>query len=363
MLKKISLIGVGLALCASAMAQTAAPTTSTSYSVAPTVVAGGCTITGASVFNYNPSTNTLTLVNGVDSCSTSTPGNQTASVQISINPTNYTLGSNAAAPVVSWTNQTPAATVTCSLNPTNGFTVSTSSNTANSGTFTLSTPTTAGTFNFAPVCTTSTSGFNTAVSVNGTASLTVVNGNNNTPGCSATQMSTALGNTTLQRQCSGLVYFQPTGANNAAGPLTDLGALLGNKTFPNYLYTGTSPTFQIQAGYYVALAFTPNATGYVQFAANTSYGIGGTISLSTSPGGITPGAPGVICSLSYGGLNSLYMSTQSGNCRVSLGQTYYVNLAGVDGGGGNACNPDSAGNISTSCGSAWISYTLYARSL
>lgn len=358
MFKKSFLGGAALVLASSAFAQTV-PSTSTTYSTAPTINVGstGCVITGASVFNYNPSSNTLTLVNGVDSCNTSTGGgNLTASVTISISPSSYTLGSGSAAPVITWTNQTPAATVSCSLTPGNGFTVA--SSTAN--TFTLSTPTTAGTYSFTPTCTTSTSGYNAAVSVSGSATLTVVS-SSPTTGCDASQLSTAIvaNGRTLQRQCTGVVYMQPT-TTSYSGALTDLGTVLGNKTFPNYSYVGSTPTFTIQSGYYVSLAFTPTTTGYIQFVANSSYGDGGTISLSTVPGGITKGASGVICALANNGLNSLYAGTATGTaCKVTVGQTYYINFADVDISGNSLCNNSG----SNTCTSAYVSYTLYAKAL
>ena len=352
MLKKICLTLAALLPATLAFAQ--APSTSTTYSTAPTIIVGNttCTISGATVLNYDPNSNTLTLVNGLDSCSPGSGGPLTASVSVSISPTNYTIGSGAAAPVVSWTNQTPAATVTCSLNPTNGFTVA--SSTAN--TFTLSTPATAGTYQFTPTCTTSTQGYNTAVSVTGSTSLTVAGGNQPPPGCNASQTSTSLGGKTFQRQCTGVVTMYPSGAG-WVGALTDMSTVFGNKPFPSYLYSGQAPTFFIDSGYYVSLAFTPAASGLIKFTANNSYGDGGTISLSTSPGGLTAGTPGVICAATYGGLNSLLASTSSGSCMVTMGQTYYINFADTNSNGDYLCFGGSTGN----CSQSRVSYSFTAR--
>lgn len=355
MLKKLFLIGAALPLSMTAFAQSA-PTSSTTYSTAPNITVGstGCTITGATVFNYNPSTNTLTLVNGQDSCKSGDPQLLTASVSVSISPTSYTLGSNAAAPVITWSNQTPAATVSCSLTPNNGFTVASST----ASTWTLSTPTTAGTYNFVPTCTTNTAGYNTAVTVSNIASLTVVSNTPPPPGCNASQLSTAINGKTFQRQCSGTVYMLPyqTTYSNA---LTDLGVVLGNKQFPSYSYTGQSPTYVIDSGYYVSLQFTPQVAGQFKLTANASYGDGGTVSLSTTPGAFGIGTPNVICSLNYGPLNSLIISTnQGGSCPVTLGQTYYLNLADTDSSGLQLCFGAPAG----SCQSSFVSYQLTARS-
>jgi len=353
MLNKLFLASAAMLLVSSAFAQTPA-TTTTTYSTPPTIVAGGCTITGATVFHYDPATNTITLDNATDSCNTgTTPPPPTASVSISISPTSYTLGSSAAPPVVSVTNNTPAAAVTCTLNPTNGFSVTSAGTITGTGTFALSAPTTPGTFTFTPTCTTNTSGYNTAVSVSGSTSLTV----NPIPpvgGCDATQMSSSLNGITLKRQCSGQVNIMPSTItyNNA---LTDLGTVLGNSSFPAYKYAGYSPTFTIQSGYYVALAFKPATTGAFQLVANTSYGDGGMISLSTQPGALTRGSTGAICVQGANASNSLYVSTTSSTCQVTAGTTYYINFADTNINGDALCYNGSAG----SCNTSQVSYTLY----
>jgi len=141
------------------------------------------------------------------------------------------------------------------------------------------------------------------------------------------------------------------------GEVTDFSAVFGNKAFPNYPYSGQAPTFFIDSGYYVSMAFTPAASGLIKFTANNSYGDGGTISLSTIPGGLTAGAPGVICAAAYGGLNSLLASTSAGNCRVTIGQTYYLNFADTDLSGDYLC----FGGLTGSCATSRVSYTFTAR--
>jgi len=360
MFKKICLTLAALLPASLAFAQV--PTTSTTYTSPPTIQVNGpagCIITGATVMNYDPNTNTITIVNGVDSCFGGPPPPKQASVSVSINTTSYTVGSNAAAPVVSVTSQTADATITCSLSPTSGgFTATPASITAN-GTFTLSAPTTAGNYSFTPTCTTSTPGYSPTVLVSGNTSLNVVGGCTGascTPPCSASQTSTALGGKTFQRQCSGNVTMYPSGAG-WVGALTDMSTVFGNKPFPVYTYSGQAPTFFIDSGYYVALAFTPAASGLIKFTANNSYGDGGTISLSTSPGGLTAGQPGVICAATYGGLNSLLASTSSGSCMVTMGQTYYINFADTNSNGDNLCFGGSTGG----CSQSRVSYSFTAR--
>jgi len=337
-----------------AFAQTAPVTTTTNYSSPVTIKsANGCSITGSSSISYDPSTNTITAVGGSDSCAG--PIGNVASVSLSITPTSYTLGTGAAAPVVNVTNNTSAATVTCTLNPTNGFTVTSASTVTNSGTFSLSAPTTAGTFSFAPVCTTSTAGYTVSLSPGPAVSLTVNpagGGGNQT--CDASQTAT-VGTKTLQRLCAGSMNVWP-GGTSYSGALTDLGTVLGGKNFPTYSYAGYSPTFTITSGYYIALAFTPAASGAIQFSANPSYGDGGIISLATQPGSLMQGSPGVICSLTRGGNNSLYVATAAGSiCQVQAGTTYYVNIADVDTLGNNLCY----GGKANTCGTSLVSYTLY----
>lgn len=74
-------------------------------------------------------------------------------------------------------------------------------------------------------------------------------------GCSDTQIATIAGKT-FRRQCVGAVYFLPY-SDSYVGDLFDLGRVLGNTSFPKYARTGQSPTFVIESGYFVSLAFTP----------------------------------------------------------------------------------------------------------
>jgi len=353
MLKKLCLTSLALVFGSSAFAQTAPVTTTTNYSSAVTIKsANNCSITGATSLTYDSSTNTITAVGGNDSCAGGNPPPNVAAVSLSITPTSYTLGQTGATPVINVTNNTSPATVTCTLTPTNGFTVTSASTITNSGTFTLSAPTAAGTFTFAPVCTTSTSGY--TVSVSPAAVSLVVNPSNPQGGCDPSQTAT-VATKTLQRQCTGSMNVWP-GGTSYSGPLTDLGAVLGGKNFPTYSYAGYSPTFTITSGYYIALAFTPTASGAIQFSANPSYGDGGVISLATQPGSLMQGSPGVICSLTRGGNNSLYVASAAGSiCQVQAGTTYYVNLADVDTLGNNLCY----GGKANTCGTSLVSYTLY----
>ena len=86
---------------------------------------------------------------------------------------------------------------------------------------------------------------------------------------------------------------------------------------------------------------------------NTTFGDGGTIWLSTSPGGppINNGA----CLQSANGSNSVLIYPFAGyNCSVAVQTKYYVNIADVAAGGTMQCS-----NGGSSCGSSIISYTTY----
>lgn len=355
MLNKLCLSGLGLLLASSAFAQTAPSVTTTTYSNPVTITsANGCLISGITTLTYDGNQSITTNGTAATCNPTGGPPPQVATVSVSISPATYLLNSGAAAPVVTVTNLTPAATVTCTLSPTNGFTATPSSVT-NSGTFTLSTPSSAATFTFTPTCTTTTTGYTVAQP----ASVTLtVNPNGPPPptSCSSTQVSSSVGGKTLQRQCTGGVSVQPGPVAGYNGDLTDLGKVLNDSTFPTYTYSGWAPTYTINSGYYIALAFKPSVSGGFQVTANQSYGDGGTIAVSTQPGSITQGSPGYVCGMSRGGTNGLYISTAGGVCTVTVGTTYYLNLADVDSQGNNLCYNGRAG----SCTSSLVSYTIYS---
>lgn len=174
-------------------------------------------------------------------------------------------------------------------------------------------------------------------------------------GCDASQLSSAVGGKRLKRQCAVSMTVWPNGASYG-GDATDLGKVLNGSSFPAFAYAGYSPTFTVNSGSYIALAFTPKAQGAFQLAANPSYGDGGTISLSTVPGALTRDAAGAICVLNRGSNNSLYVSTIAGSiCQVQAGTTYFVNISDVDTLGNNLCFK----GMPNTCASSTLSYTVY----
>jgi len=173
--------------------------------------------------------------------------------------------------------------------------------------------------------------------------------------CDVSQISTPINGKTFSRQCSGAVSILPSSIGNTDTPLKDLGSVLGASAFPTFKYAGYSPTFVIKKGFYVSLAFTPQVAGSFQLVANTSYGDGGTITLSTSPGVLTKGSANSICVLNANASNSLYVSTSPTTCKVNIGTTYYINFADTNINGDDLCYNGVAGT----CSESTVSYTLY----
>ena len=123
---------------------------------------------------------------------------------------------------------------------------------------------------------------------------------------------------------------------------------------------GSDTEFYVTLGCYISLQFTPTNVGALQLVANNSFGSGGVMSISESPGIFSRSATNVNgnCFHDTGGANSLYIhvtqpggATDPGFCHVEVGKTYYLNLSADQ--GGSACNATSA---TKSC---VLSYTIY----
>lgn len=146
-------------------------------------------------------------------------------------------------------------------------------------------------------------------------------------------------------------YSQPIGNYTGA---TDYTAILG--AFP----VGTSSTginvsgqaiiFPLARYDYVSLPFTATVAGTVKFVANTSWGGGGTISVSDAPGKFLKG-PGVCATQNYGGSNALMISSNNfsgAQCKVALGYKGYLNIV----------NAMSAGTPNCANASCNMAYTV-----
>ena len=351
-MKKICLAALASLLAPVAFAQSNS-TVTTHYGSPVTMTAGGCTVTNVTSLTFDPAANTITT-DGSGSCGNNPPPS-VASVTLAISTSTYTIGSGAAAPVITWTNNTAAAVVSCTLSApvASGITL-TPVNNGNNGTFTMSNVATAGTWSFTPNCTTQTAGYTVSVTP-AAVQLTVTDNTPPPPGCSSTQTSVVLGSRALNRQCTGVVDIP--GGSSYTGPLTGLSQVYPGGTWGS-TYNGYSPTFTITSGYYVALQFTPTTSGSLKLTQNPSYGDGGILSVSTVLGSMRYGDPGIVCSLNRGGANSALISTipGAGNCPVTVGKTYYLQFTDTDTSGSALC---WNGKPNT-CGTSQISYTVQA---
>ena len=343
-MNKLSLLGLALCAVSPAFAQSSVTTT---FTTPQTLTVGNCTAT-ITTLTQNPANNTISV--DATSCGGTAP---TPNVTLAISSPSYTVNSGAAAPTVTWTPNAAAAGATCQLTQSSPAGITASADPTSANRFLLSTPQTAGTYTFTPTCTLAGAAITpTPTYVTLTVSNQVITPP--PPGCDAMTYTANVNGKTVQRQCSGSMVVYP-GGTGYSGNLTDLGTVLGGSAWPLYKYAGGySPTFAINANQYIALAFTPTSSGTLHFAVNLSYGDGGIISVSTQPGSLLAGSPGLVCSFSRNGSNSPYIGTSGSNCPVVVGRTYYLNMADMDASGNNLCN----GAMNT-CSVGNVSYALY----
>lgn len=349
-MKKAFLCGLALFCASSAFAQT---TAITFPAPGQTLSIGGCTFSGVTTLSVNTAASPAVTANGtVSGCTTGTGGGgATSTVGVSLSPSSYTIGDTNAAdfPVITWSSVDTG--VTCAATSASipaGFTAVPTSTSAGSGKITLQptgTPV-ANSYSVVVQCTTTTA--NTTVSPSTSNLSLTVSSTSSSSTCSASQTSTTFTNgTVLTRQCVGTIAWGQYNSADTNVALTSLDTELRG-TFGNYRYLGLTMIPTVITGQYISLAFTPLATTSLQFNANPTYGIPGTISLSTTPGNFTPTNPACISSSS---LNLLAGSSHVGWCNLTLGTTYYVNFANVQTTGAVACK-----NNATSCANANLAY-------
>ncbi len=156
----------------------------------------------------------------------------------------------------------------------------------------------------------------------------------------------------LTRQLAGTVYYQP-GAPFASVPMSDqLADILGGGTWRNYAGMFYAWWLSIATGSYVSFAFVPEE-GALNLNANPTYGGGGVISVSSKPG-IFSVADGAVCVVANGNQNNL--SINGFNCPLTVGQTYYLNIASVTPSGTPSCWGIKPSQPQT-CTSSLIAYT------
>ena len=232
-----------------------------------------------------------------------------------------------------------------------GFTAVPASTSAGSGKITLQptgTPV-ANIYSVVVQCTTATA--NTTVSPSTSNLSLTVSTTSSSSTCSASQTSTQFSNgTVLTRQCVGTIAWGQYNAADTNVALTSLDTEMRG-TFGNYRYTGLTMIPTILSGQYISLSIVVpiTATGSLQFNPNPTYGISGVISLSTQPGNFSPTNSACLSGPGYGVL--LVAGNYAKYCSLTPGQTYYLNMAGVNLDGSPACK-----NYAASCSSANLSY-------
>lgn len=359
-MKKIYFCGLSLLVASLGLSQGAVAAT--------TIVVGNCQITGVTAINHDYNSNTVNVTGGTlgSGCTSGGGGgggggSTTSYVSVTPQSLSYTLGTTLSAPMaINWSSSD--AGVSCSVGNASGLVTNP---TAANG-WTLSTPTTAGSYNFPITCTSTTANITSVVASPSSVSLTVSSQVVTTPSdCSSSQKSDNLYGVVLSRQCTGNVSYSGSRFGKAAysGNVYKLDDLLTDRThlgpFPNYV-TGYSMTPSINSGQFIALAFTPGGRGgQMQFTNDPSFGDGGVISISTQPGVFSQGA--AICSQNYGAANSFTVGTAGtgSDCTVALGQTYYLNFAAVNQFGQNMC----FNGTPNSCATSAVSYSELAQSL
>ena len=347
--KKILFLGFALACASNAMAQTS----TTMVFSSGTVTAGNCQITGPLTLQITGQSVQITGGTLGSACAPGggPPGGGASTASLLLSSTTFTLGSGS---VPTLTLSSSDNAVTCNVTGTDGFSTAMTAGRAVS----VNTPTTApATITYtASGCstTTQTSGVTNTVTLITPTAVLAVSPAGTTGSCSSGQTASIFG-LSLTRVCSTQVNWQyPVGNLSYSGDVTSVDRLLSG-TWGAYKKTqGKAFSISLASGTYVSFALTPtDATHGLQWAANTTFGDGGTIWLSTTPGG--PAINNGACLQSANGSNSVLIYPFAGyNCSVAVGTTYYVNIADVAAGGTMQCSSQGS-----SCGSSVISYTTY----
>lgn len=190
---------------------------------------------------------------------------------------------------------------------------------------------------------------NGSASINSQMASLTVSAQAQSGGCSEGSATGELASYGFTRQCSGTVRS----FNNSLSPHWTTNTV-------SDILSAAWPGSASQYGF--GLAVTVNATQYgswkfntgateagVHFESNSSYGVQGLMSVSTSPGDFFSGTTAV-CKGST--LNISSKAGTSANCKLSLNTDYYINIAMVDpfGSHGSTCG------TGTSCTTGWTVY-------
>ncbi|HEX6833639.1 MAG TPA: hypothetical protein VF132_08900 [Rudaea sp.] len=140
------------------------------------------------------------------------------------------------------------------------------------------------------------------------------------------------------RKCDGIINY-PFSGDIYGGPMTRYENIEG--LWPGSPpYVGQAAVFNLSKFEYVSFAFRPNTPHAVKWSANASYGAGGWISVSASPGQFT----NALCGLASGSSNNLIFANNGYGgaplkCRnLNPDQYYYLNIVNANSAGTALCH-------------------------
>lgn len=133
------------------------------------------------------------------------------------------------------------------------------------------------------------------------------------------------------RMCDGVIEYASEDLGVYRGPFTRYEQIVGS--WPGEpAYLGHAAIFYLDQYKFVSFAFRPDTPDAVKWSTNPSYGAGGWISVSASPGQFV----NALCSQASGGSNSLifandgYAGAQAGCKHLNPDQIYYLNVVNAN---------------------------------
>jgi hypothetical protein len=159
--------------------------------------------------------------------------------------------------------------------------------------------------------------------------------------CDSTQTAD---NPDFTRLCEGTVNYS-YGLPSYTGDLDVFAPVFGTWGGESDLHNGQSAIFDVPAQNYLSFQFVATPWTTVQLTANTSWGAGGTITVSTSPGVFSADNADLVpgCRQPFNGSNKLTIASNDIHgvntlCFLVPGQTYYVNIADISNSGVSLCH-------------------------
>jgi len=330
------------------LASTSASADGISISV-PNDANTSCTVTGTSL--VSDGSGGFILQNGVsNSCGapgSGPPNPSTSNVSLTVSPVSLTLSpTSQPSATVTWTADVTGATGCTVIGAT---TATTSNFTISQGSITNNATTTVGSATVQPLATAVAGAYSFTISgctfpnnanndpvttgIVRNAALSLTNGGGN---CSSTQLSDT--SYVLSRLCTASVT-NPYLQTSSVTTLDQYGNIWGAWPVSDAT-SGSARVIVLAPNQFVALAFQPSPNAMIKITASPTYG-GGTLSVSTTPGGFTRGdtAYGVVCAAANAGSTNMTISSNgtSASCVLDPNQTYYLNISSIRSTGLKGC--------------------------